>query len=145
MQNTKGSSFLCDPVHKERWVAFGHMHFAIFVLDGSDLTLERITADSNVACEQMRQVRLKNRFRIFSRAVSILIYSADQFDPEVIDYVMGARIRRGRYSAHFVLYDICANRVVFREAAQNETLLYFPRMDECFDLGLTMLRQSQKR
>jgi len=121
------------------------MHFAIFVLDGTNLTLERITEDSNYAREQMRQVDLKNRFRIFSRAASILIYSADQFDPEVVDYVTGARVRRGRYSAHFVLYETCASKVVFREAAQNETLLYFSRMDECFELGITMLQQSKKR
>ena len=144
MKNTKGSSLLWDPVHKESWVTFGHMHFAIFCFDGSYLTLERINADSNEARKQMRQARLRNRFRIFSRAASILVYSSDHFDPEVVDYIRIARIRRLRYSAHFLLYDVSVDKVVFREGAQNDNSLYFSRMDECFDLGITMLRQSQK-
>jgi hypothetical protein len=121
----------------------------VCLLDGGNLTPERIRADIEPFYEAVRMHRAKAWPRLLSKFFLVPVYCSAKFERETIDALsLGSRLgrrnpTRSRFGVYVkpMLYDCLEHEVVFQEALHDWNVGYYALLMELHEQGVAMAEQ----
>ena len=142
--------YLSDPEFFGKW--FDPLTYAfsgVFLLDGGDLTAERIRGDVVPLYETLLAHRSKAWPRLLSRFFLVPVYCSAAFDRETIDALcLGSRLgrrnpTRSRFGIYVkpILYNCPERKIVFQEALHDWNVGYYALLTTLYEHGVAMAEQ----
>ena len=128
---------LTAPRFAERWLALAYTFSGTFVLNGTDLTSDRVRSDFHALHVATLRRRRRRWPRGIARFLLVPIYCAASFRQETRDYLFGCD-GPGRWAVAMkpALFDCRRNHVEAKHAAQNNTLLHYQYLQMLFADGV---------
>lgn len=142
--------YLSTPKFSGKW--FDPLTYAfsgVFLLDGGNLTPERIRGDIAPLYETLLAHRPKTWPRLLSRFFLVPVYCSATFDRETIDALsLGSRLgrrnpTRSRFGIYMkpILYNCHERKIVFQEALQDWNVGYYALLTTLYEQGVAMAQQ----
>ena len=144
------SRYLNAPKCSGKW--FGPLTYAfsgVFLLDGGNLTPERIRGDIDPLYETLLTHRARAWPRLLSKFFLVPVYCSAGFDRETIGALaLGSRLgRRSPTRSRLgifvkpMLYNCSEHEIVFQEALQNCNVGYYALLTGLYEQGVAMAEQ----
>lgn len=142
--------YLSAPDFSGRWLdPLTYAFSGLFLLDGSDLTPERIHGDIRPLYEAVLTHRKKTWPRLLSKFLLVPVYCSTAFDRETIDALaLGSRLGRRNPTRSCLgvlmkpmLYNFATCEIAFREALQDWNVGYYHLLEQLYEGGVVMAQQ----
>ena len=145
MKDVTPSVFLSEPIFEAKWIAMSYLCSGVFVLDGQELSGDRLYCDAIKMVSMTRRSRRVGIFRALGRCLVVPVYCSSGYREDIVDLCVRHEFRGFGWSVHPLLYDVSKSQIVFREAVQNRTILFYDYLDHLFDKGLKLASRHEHR
>ena len=139
--NSPIPSPLAEPQFWEGRICLTYVFSGLFVLDGKELTPQIMKSDMRELYLMTMELR-KRKWLSRGMALYIIvpIYTSTSFEESTVDWILSNRLQRWGLLVKPLLYDTKENLVIFKEAAQNDTLLFYDHIDSLFQKGISIVK-----